>query len=486
MFKQLLNTLFPHLTQEQEKILNDAQGRAQEIILQSKEESLRIKQKAEEEVMKLTAQITGIEKNIAREESKLEQEKHELNSHKAQLDRGWQDLEREKKRIEERKLELMQKFEKLAKMSPDEARTNLLSYWEQKLKTDIVKSVREADEQIKRQTEERAKEILVDSMRYGVTDYVVEYTLSTVALPSEDFKGRIIGKEGRNIRAFELATGVEVDLDEEGMVKLSSFDPIKREIARVVLEHLIKDGRVQPARIEEMVKKTKEEIRKIIFKEGEKLCYDLGVYNLPQELIELLGRFKYRFSYGQNMIQHTMEETKIGVALAHELGADINIVRLACLLHDIGKVITDKEGSHIQLGVDLLKRHHFPQKVVDAVASHHEDKEFTSVEAIIVYLADAISGGRPGARREDVTSYITRMKSIEDFIKVREGVEEVSVLQAGREIRVIINPSKLDDEQTVIMCSKLKDEIEKSFSAIPGQIKITAIREFRTTVATRS
>lgn len=486
MFKQLLTTLFPHLTQEQEKILEDAQKRAQEILLQSKEESLKIKQKTEEEVMHLSAQIASLEKNIAREESKIEQEKRDLQSHKSQLERGWQDVEKEKQKLEERKLELMQKFERLAKMTPDEARANLLSYWEQKLKTDIAKEVREADEQIKRQTEERAKEILVDAMRYGVTDYVVEYTLSTVALPSEDFKGRIIGKEGRNIRAFELATGVEVDLDEEGMVKLSSFDPVKREIARVVLEHLIKDGRVQPARIEEMVKKTREDIHKIIYKEGEKLCYDLGVYNLPQELIENLGRFKYRFSYGQNMIQHTMEETKIGVALAHELGADVNIVRLACLLHDIGKVITDKEGSHIQLGVDLLKKHRFPQKVVDAVASHHEDKEFTSVEAIIVYLADAISGGRPGARREDVTSYITRMKSIEDFIKVKEGVDEVSVLQAGREIRVIINPTKLDDEQTVIMCSKLKDEIEKSFSAIPGQIKITAIREFRTTVATRS
>lgn len=485
MFKFILS-LFPQLTKEKEDVLVEARQKAKELVLQGKEEAVKLRQRAEEDLSNLSRQVAILEKQIAKEEGKLEQERRDLSQQKNQLDKTRGELENERKQLEAKKQELLKKFEKLAQLTPDEARANLMSFWEQKMKADIAKQIRETETEIKKTAEGKARELLVEAMRYGVTDYVVEYTLSTISLPSDEFKGRIIGKEGRNIRSFELATGVEVGLDEDGIVKLSSFDPIKREIARVSLERLLKDGRIQPSRIEEVVEKTRSEIQKIIFKEGEKLCYDLSVFNLPQEIIELLGRFKYRFSYGQNMIQHTMEETQIGVSLAHELKADVNVVRLACLLHDIGKVINEKDGSHITLGVELLKKHRFPQKVIDAVATHHEDSEFTSPEAVIVYLADAISGGRPGARREDVTNYITRMKAIEDYIKEKEGVHEVSVLQAGREIRVIINPEKLDDDQTTILCSKLKDELEKQFSEIPGQIKITAIREFRTIATTRS
>jgi ribonuclease Y len=474
MFKFLLK-LFPNLQAEREKILNQAKKEASEVVSQGKEE-----------LSTLSTQIAHLEKKIAKEEERLDSERHEFNRQKHLFERDKQELEAEKKKLENRKQELLKKFEKLSQLTSEEAREFVINFWEQKLKGHIAQRIKESEEEVKKTVDEKAKEILVESMRYGATDYVVEYTLSTLDLPSDDYKGRIIGKEGRNIRSFELATGVEVDLDEGGMVKLSSFDPVKREVARVSLERLIKDGRIQPSRIEEVVDKTRREIQKIIYKEGEKLCYELKVFNLPQEIIELLGRFKYRFSFGQNMIQHTMEETKIGVALAYELGADVNVVRLACLLHDIGKVITDKEGSHIQLGVDLLKKYRFPQKVVEAVASHHEDKEFTSVEAVIVYLADAVSGGRPGARREDITSYVERMKNIEDFVKTKEGVDDVSVLQAGREIRVIINSNKLDDEQTKVLCLKLKEDLEKNFSSIPGQIKITAIREFRTVAVTRS
>ncbi len=238
----------------------------------------------------------------------------------------------------------------------------------------------------------KAKQILAEAMRYGATDYVAEYTLSVVNLSSEDYKGRIIGKEGRNIRAFELATGVDVDLEEEKVIRLSSFDAVKREVARLSLERLIKDGRIQPERIEEIVRKTKEEINKIIYKAGEELAHKVGIFNLPSEITRLLGKFKYRYSYGQNMIAHTLEETRIGVALAHELKADVNVVKLGCLLHDIGKVVTEREGSHVELGVELLKKYRFPQSVIDCVAAHHEDIPFPSVEAIIVYVADAVSG----------------------------------------------------------------------------------------------
>jgi len=446
----LVFKFFPNLKRERDLILEEAHKQAD-----------RLTSQAQSKLSELSRQISGLEKT------------------KQEIEVGKQALAKERELFEKKKQELLQKFEKLAKLTPQQARENLLAYWEQKLASSIAQRIRETEEQLKQEAEEKAKEILIDTMRFGATDYVVEYTLSTITLASDEYKGRIIGKEGRNIRAFELATGVEVDLDEEGLVKLSSFDPVKREIARVALGNLIKDGRIQPQRIGEVVKKTRQEINKIIYKEGEKLCYEVGVYNLPKELIELLGRFKYRFSYGQNMIQHTLEETRIGVALAHELGADVNVVRLACLLHDIGKVITDKEGSHVQLGVELLKKHRFPTPIIDAVETHHEDKPFTSVEGVIVYLADAVSGGRPGARREDVTEYIKRIKEIEDFIKAKEGVNDVAVLQAGREIRVIVDPKKMNDDQTIVFCEKLRQDLKKYYSTIPGQIKLTAIREFR-------
>jgi ribonuclease Y len=465
--KNLVLKLFPHLVKEQDKIIEAAKEKARQITTQG-----------QEQLRDLSEKISSLQKKIEREERVVREERRNVEKEKS-------NLEAEKKRLEEKRQELLAKFQKLAGLTPEEARENLLSFWEQKLNGEVAKRIREAEEEIKTKVEEKAKEILVDTMRYGATDYVVEYALSTIDLPSDEYKGRIIGKEGRNIRSFELVTGVEVDLDEEGVVKISSFDPVKREIARVALEKLIKDGRIQPSRIEEVVSKVKEDINKIIYKEGEKLCYEVGVFNLPRELVELLGRFKYRFSYGQNLIQHTLECTKIGIALAHELGADVNIVRLACLLHDVGKVVTDKEGSHVQLGIEVLKKHRFPKETIEAIESHHEDKPFTSIEGIIVYLADAISGSRPGARREDVTEYIRRMREIEDFIKEKEGVNDVAVLQAGREIRVVVNPKEMTDDQTVVFIAKLREELAKYFSNIPGQMKITAIREFRTTETTR-
>src|SRR3989337_3762355 len=238
-------------------------------------------------------------------------------------------------------------------MTKDQAKQLLILGWEEKLKVDVAKRIKQAEEEIKQNIDEKAKSLLVDAMRYGATDYVAEYTLSVINLPNDDFKGRIIGKDGRNIRAFELATGVDVDLEEEGVIRLSSFDAIKRETAKIALDRLIKDGRIQPERIEEIVKKTREEIDKIIFKAGEELAHKVGIFNLPTEVVQLLGKFKYRFSYGQNMILHTLEETRIGIALAHELKADVMTVKLGCLLHDIGKIVTDKEGSTVELGVEL-------------------------------------------------------------------------------------------------------------------------------------
>ncbi len=411
-------------------------------------------------------ELLELEKNLLRKESQLEEKAKKLEEEKAAL--------------EEAKKELTQNLEKLSGLKSDEAKKLLIEAWEDKLKTEIAKRLKQAEEEIKTNIEEKAKEALVDAMRFGATDFVAEYTLSTVTLPSEDFKGRIIGKDGRNIRAFELATGVDVDLEEEGVIKLSSFDAVKREVAKVSLDRLIRDGRIQPERIEEIVHKTREEIEKVMFKAGEELAHKVGVYNLPSEVTMALGRFKYRYSYGQNMILHTLEETRIGIALAHELKADINTVKLGCLLHDIGKVITDKEGSHVELGVEFLKKHRFPQKVVDCVAAHHEDIPFPSIEAIIVYIADAVSGGRPGARHEDFEEYLKRIKTIEEAAKTKKGVKEAYALQAGRELRVIVEPKELTDEEAVILAQKIKEDLEEKFDVFPGQIKVTVIREFRT------
>lgn len=468
-------------TESEKTILSQAQQEARAIIIEAKDEAFRLKKSAEEEASRIRKEIITIEQRLVTKEEGIDQKLEQLTQREKLLIQQEEELKKKIAEIEKLRGDLIAKLEKAAHLTRDDAKNLILSAVEDKLKEDIAKRIREAETQAKLEAENKAREILIDAMRHAATDYVAEYTVSTIKIPDEDFKGRIIGKEGRNVRAFEMATGVDVDLDEEGVIRLSSFDSVRREVARVTLEKLIRDGRVQPVRIEELVKQTEKEVEKIMFSEGEKLCHAVGVYNMPADKIALLGRFKYRFSYGQNMIAHTLEETKLGIALAHELGADVNIVRLGCLLHDIGKVITDKEGSHVQLGVELLRKNGMPQAVIDCVASHHEDIPFPSIEAVIVYIADAVSGSRPGARYEDIEEYVKRLKTLEDIAKSFPGIEKTYALQAGRELRVIVDPGKLDDAQVTVTSKKIAEEIEKKFPTYPGQIKITVIRELRVT-----
>lgn len=369
-------------------------------------------------------------------------------------------------------------LEKAANMTKDEARNRVLKAWEEKLKEEIAKRIREAETYAKQEADKKARQILIEAMQHGATEYVAEYTVSTVKVPDEEMKGRVIGKEGRNIRSFEQATGVDVDLDEEGIIRLSCFDAVRREVARVSLEKLLRDTRIQPSRIEEVVVQTKKEIERIMFEEGQKLLHAAGIFNLHPDLIAYVGRFKYRFSYGQNMLAHSLEQVKIAVKIANEVGANPNIVRLGSLLSDIGKVITDKEGSHVDLGVELLKKYNLPKEVIDCVAQHHEDVPFSSIESVIVHIADAISGARPGARYEDLEGYTKKLTDLEEIARGQEGVKAAFAIQAGREIRIIIDPDKLDDAQTTILAQKVKDEIEKKMT-YPGEIRVTAIREFR-------
>lgn len=462
-------------------VLSQAQQEAKAIILEARDEAFKIKKNAEEEASRVRQEVIAVEQRLVGKEENIDQKLGQLAKREKLLVQQEEEIGKRIADIDKLRGDLIAKLEKAAHLTRDDAKNLILSAVEERLKEDVAKRIREAETQAKQEAEKKAREILVDAMRHAATDYVAEYTVSTIKIPDEDFKGRIIGKEGRNVRAFEMATGVDVDLDEEGVIRLSSFDPVRREVARVTLEKLIRDGRVQPVRIEELVRQTEQEVEKIMFSEGEKLCHAVGVYNMPADKIALLGRFKYRFSYGQNMIAHTLEETKLGIALAHELGADVNIVRLGCLLHDIGKVITDKEGSHVQLGIELLRKNGIPQAVIDCVASHHEDIPFPSIEAVIVYIADAVSGSRPGARYEDIEEYVKRLKTLEDIAKSYPGIEKAYALQAGRELRVIVDPGKLDDAQVTVTSKKIAEEIEKKFPTYPGQIKITVIRELRVT-----
>jgi ribonucrease Y len=400
----------------------------------------------------------------------------ELREERSALDRSQEKLKKDKE-------ELIKNLEKVSKMTADEAKKLLLAELDEELKEEKAKKIRALEEKVKQGAKEKARDILVDAMRHGATSYVAEFTVSSVPVPSEDVKGRIIGKEGRNIRAFERATRVEMDLDESNEIKLSSFDSIRREVARRALETLIKDTRIQPARIEEVVKTTQSQMEDVLLEEGKKIAEECGVYNLPTEIIKLIGRYKFRTSYGQNLGIHTIEETKMGIAIANEVGADVEIVRLGCLLHDIGKVVSDEEGTHVQTGVSVLKKHGFPKEVVNAVAEHHEDKPFSAVESVIVWIADAISGSRPGARYEPHEDYVKRMDKIEEIAAGFEGVEEAYAFQAGRDVRVIVKPDVIDDDKLTILARDIAKKLERE-AEYAGQVKVTTIREVRASETT--
>lgn len=459
--------------------LREAETKAKEIIIEAKDQALKLRQKAELEVQKIRSQMSSIQADLDRKRHTLDKERAVLNEQEKFTHQIQADATKTKKEVDTLKRQLLEKIEEVAVMTRDEAKKQILSAYEKRLVVQIANQIRDAEEKVREEADGKAQEILIDAMRHGATDYVAEYTISTVKLQDEDSKGRIIGKDGRNIRAFEKATGVDVDLDETpGEIRLSSFDSVRREVAKQSLAKLLRDGRIQPTRIEETVKKTQKDIEKVMFEEGKKLCHAVGAYNIPTELIALLGRFKYRSSYGQNMIAHTLEETKIGIALAKEVGANVDTVRLGCLFHDIGKVVPEEEGSHVELGVQVLKRNRMAQAVIDAVAQHHEDEPFSSNESILVYIADAISGARPGARYENYEEYVKRLSKLEEISTSFEGVKEAFALQAGREVRVLVNPDKCSDDQAIKLANDIRDRIKNEMT-YPGTVTVNVIRETR-------
>jgi ribonuclease Y len=467
---------YPALTKAE---LAEAQTKARELIVEAKDQAFQIKRQADLEAQKISQQALVLKDQATQKSAEVDRRLGAVEQREKSVLGQERHLTQARQQLEDLKKQQLEKLEKLAKLSPEQARQLILEKYEKRLTRDVAQLISEAEKEAKAKAETKAKEILVEAMRHGATDYVAEYTVSLVKVADEDMKGRVIGREGRNIRTFEKVTGVELDLDEPGIIRLSSFDPVRREIARVSLEKLIADGRIQPSRIEETVKRVSQDIDRIMRQEGEKLCHAVKVFNLPIEIIDMLGRFKYRFSYGQNMISHTLEETKIGLKLASEVGANPNVVRLGCLLHDIGKVINEEEGTHVEVGVKFLKKFHIPQEVINCVAEHHEDRPFSSIESALVYISDAISGSRPGARYEDHEEYLARMTQLEEIAKSFSGVEEAYALQAGREMRVIVSPKEVDDQTAIKLVNDIRDKIQQEVKSFPGQIKISVIRESR-------
>jgi len=467
----------------EDEAIKKASLKAQNLILESEKESDKIKAEA-------LKQSNELKQSIQQEEKRLDERERKLVERAKTLDEGFESIENKEKALEQSKKDIRKRGEKineelqkLAQLSHEEAKKMLLDKTEEELKSYIARKIREAEFEIQSTSEKVTKEILIDVMQKSATDYVAESTATTIDIESEEMKGKIIGKEGRNIRTFERLTGVDIIVDEApNQVTLSCFDPIRREVAALALQKLLKDGRVHPGSIEETIYSIKNELAKEIKRTGEKLAYDAGCNDLPQEIIKLLGRFKYRFSYGQNLIKHSMEMVNLGAQLASELGADVNFTKKACLLHDIGKVLTHEiEGKpHHHISGDVVRKYIKDEKLANAVESHHGDIDTTSLEAEIVKIADAISGARPGARKDSYENYVKRVKGLEDIAKKYEGVEEAYAIHAGREVRVIFKPSLTNDEDVVIQTHKIAKEIEETQN-YPGSVKVTAIRELRVT-----
>ena len=472
--KQFLNL-------SEEEAIEKASIKARNTLLEAEREAEKLKNEAAESIRKQRQEIELEERRADGREKQLIERSKNLDERFERLENQEKGLEQAKKDLRKVRDQLNTQFEKISQMSREEAKAELMRQTEEELHTQIAKKIKEAEYTIQNSVDEKGKELLIDAMQRAATDYVAETTATTIDIDNEELKGKIIGKEGRNIRTFEKLTGVDIIVDEApNQVTLSCFDPIRREVGALALAKLLKDGRVHPGSIEETIKNIKVEIAKEIKRTGEKMAYDAGFPDLPIEIVKLLGRFKYRFSYGQNLVKHTLEMVSIGEALATEVGADINLVKKACLLHDLGKVLTHEiEGKpHHHISGDIVRKYLKDEKLANAVESHHGDIETKSMEAVLVQIADAVSGARPGARKDNYEDYVKRVKALEDIAKQYDQVQEAYAIHAGREVRVIFRPEKASDDDVLVLTKKIAKEIEETQN-YPGSVKVTAIREYR-------
>ena len=471
-------------TRRAEKEALETLARAREeqktILLQAKEEAVDIKTAAGAEYKNYLSELQRLEKRLAQKEENLEKKLDGLERREHSITAKEREREKLLAEVQQIKDKEVQQLELVAGMSSAEAREVLLDKIDDEIRDEAVQRVHRMEAVVRDEANKKAREILAQAMQRCTTEVVAETTVSTVPLPSDEMKGRLIGREGRNIRALEHATGVELIVDDTPeSVTLSCFDPVRREIARIALNKLILDGRIHPARIEEMVQKAQGEVENIIRTEGEEAALEVGVPGLHPELIKVLGRLKYRRSYGQNMLKHSVETALLAGMIAAELGANVDLAKKAGLLHDIGKALDfEVEGPHALIGADVVKQWDKSPEVARAVAEHHEDVEISSVESFIVATADAISGARPGARRESLENYLKRLETLEAVARSFPGVEKTYAIQAGREMRIMVKPEEIDDLQSMRLSRDIAKKIEESLS-YPGQVKVTVIRETR-------
>ncbi|MBX3065372.1 MAG: ribonuclease Y [Anaerolineae bacterium] len=466
--------------EESARLFSEADARAKQVEIRARDEALKLTNDAEESIKRRRAEVDREVERVDRRREELDRKlervdlrDRELNKRQSLLDKRKQDLD---KVFEERKIEL----ERVAQMTRDEARGELLAAVETETRGDMARRMRELEEELKSEADRRARDVIALAIQRLASDQVSELTVSVVALPSDEMKGRIIGRNGRNIRAFEQATGVDVVVDDTPeAVTISSFDPVRREVARRALSKLVLDGRIHPARIEKLVDDARKEVERVIREEGEAAAYQAGVPGLHPEIIKMLGRLKFRTSFGQNQHAHSIETAHLAGMIASELGADVQIAKMGGLLHDLGKAMDHEiEGTHALIGAEFVKRYGVSDRVVNAIAAHHHEVEQEYVESIIVEAADAISGARPGARRESMETYIKRVRTLEEIANSFEGVEASYALQAGREVRVIVRPDTVDDLAAMRISREVAKRIEETMQ-YPGQIKVQVIRETR-------
>lgn len=460
--------------------IKSAETKKREALLEIKEESLRQKNEVDKEIKERRAEVQKQEKRVLSKEDALDKKTEAMERREADYAAKESELKKRERKVDELQEQGLQELERISGMTSDQAKEYLLKTVEDDVKIDVAKLYKELESQAKEDAGKKAKEYVVTAIQKCAVDHVSESTISVVQLPNDEMKGRIIGREGRNIRTLETMTGVDLIIDDTPeAVVLSGFDPIRREIARIALEKLIVDGRIHPARIEEMVEKAQREVETKMREDGEAATLEVGVHGIHPELVRLLGRMRFRSSYGQNALKHSIEVAELSGLLAGEIGVDVRTAKRAGLLHDIGKSIDHEvEGSHIQIGADLCRKYKESQIVINAVESHHGDTEPTSLIASIVQAADAISAARPGARRETLETYTNRLKQLEDITNEFDGVDKSFAIQAGREVRVMVVPEKISDADMVLLARNISKQIETELE-YPGQIKVSIIRESR-------
>ncbi len=465
-------------------LILDAENRAEtirkEYILEAKEEAHKLRNDADRDIRERRAEISKSERRLIQKEESIDRKLENIEKKEESITNKEESIKNRQKDLERVIEQQMEELEKISGYSVEEAKAILLANTEKEIRSEAAVMIKDITAKAKDEADKKAKEIITGAIQRCAADHVAESTVSVVPLPNDEMKGRIIGREGRNIRAIETMTGIDLIIDDTPeAVILSGFDPVRREIARLSLEKLIVDGRIHPARIEEMVKKSEREVNAIIKEEGEQATFEVGIHNLHPELIKLLGRLKYRTSYGQNVLKHSIEVAHLAGLMAGELGLDITLAKRAGLLHDIGKAIDhEKEGTHVDLGIEVLKKYKESEVVINAMAAHHGDYEAKTMEAVLIAAADALSAARPGARRETLESYIKRLEKLEEIANTTPGVDKSFAIQAGREIRVIAKPEEVTDESIVFLARDISKKIESELE-YPGQIKVNVVRETR-------